>query len=347
MTAKQQREQPAEQSRDMVVVGASAGGVEALRALVGGLPGDFGASVFVVLHMPPDAPSQLPRILARDSRLPVSAAEDGQTITRGRVYVAVPDRHLVLDDGRLRLARGPRQNRARPAVDPLFRSAALHYGSRVVGVVLTGNLDDGTAGLKSIKDRGGIALVQDPDDALFPGMPASARRRVPVDHVAPLSEIPKVLATLCRQPASQSPPPSPRLILESSVDVGEGPMRDSNEEMGQIATPTAFICPDCQGGLWEVKDPDLLMFRCRVGHSYSPETLLSGKHDDLEGTLWSAVQALEESASLGRRVAKRLGVAGSPRSIQLEERARNAMVQADRLRDILMSLPVEHNEVQG
>ncbi len=187
---------------DVIVVGASAGGVEALRGLVGSLPIDLPAAVFLVLHIPAQSPSLLPEILSRSGPLRALHPTNGEVIQHGLIYVAPPDHHLLLEDGFVRVVRGPRENRHRPAIDPLFRSAARAYGSRVVGVILTGSLDDGTAGLLAIKRRGGVAIVQDPDDALYSSMPRSALAHVDVDHVLVLSEIGPVLARLTREQAA-------------------------------------------------------------------------------------------------------------------------------------------------
>jgi hypothetical protein len=191
----------------VVVVGASAGGVEALARFVSGLPADLAASVFVVLHMPVDARSMLPLILSRSGPLPAVPAEDGAPIEPGRIYVAVPDRHLLVEPGRIRVLAGPRENSVRPAIDPLFRSAAWSYRDRVAGIVLSGVLDDGTEGLHTIKRRGGLAIVQDPADAICPAMPENAMRRVDVDYRLPAPKIGPLLATLARPPSSQSSRP--------------------------------------------------------------------------------------------------------------------------------------------
>ena len=185
--------------RDIIVVGASTGGVEALSTLVAGLPEDFPAAVFSVIHFPPQARSVLPRILSKAGLLPAKHAVDGEPIRSGQIFVARPDYHLMLEWERVRVVHGPRENRCRPAVDPLFRSAARAYGPRVIGVVLTGALDDGTAGLLAVKSQGGVAVVQDPEDALVPGMPSSALRYVDVDHCLPLSEIPALLSKVVRE----------------------------------------------------------------------------------------------------------------------------------------------------
>jgi two-component system, chemotaxis family, protein-glutamate methylesterase/glutaminase len=206
--AKDQRD-----GRRLVVVGASAGGVEALTRLVGALPPGFRAAVLVVLHVTPSGPSVLPAILTRAGRLQAAHVEDGMAIEPGRIFVAPPDEHLLVEDGRMRLSHGPRENGHRPAIDPLFRSAAQHYGSRVVGILLSGNLSDGTAGLVSIKQRSGIAIVQDPESARYSGIPRSAIERVPVDHVVPVEAMAGLLDHLTAEPA----PSSIRAVLSTGV----------------------------------------------------------------------------------------------------------------------------------
>jgi two-component system chemotaxis response regulator CheB len=288
--------------RDIIVVGGSAGALEVLRTILHELPESLPASVLVVLHMSADSPGLLATVLARHAVLPVREAEDGARIRRGHIYVARPDHHLLLEDDRMRVRRGPKQNRHRPALDPLFRSAAVTYGPRVIGVVLTGNLDDGTAGLRAIKDRGGLAVVQDPREAEFPGMPESAVSHVDVDLRLPAREIARALVAAASEPLdAAAPPPRPDLEIEVRSDSGEGRM----EDMEAIGTPSVFTCPECSGTLWEVGDDDLPRFRCRVGHAYTSESLVAEHDDALEDALWAALRSLEENATLARRMAKR------------------------------------------
>jgi two-component system chemotaxis response regulator CheB len=297
---------------DIVVIGASAGGVEALRQVVHEFPSDLPAAVFVVLHVPPLAPSVLPRILSRAGPLPASQAQDGEAITPGRIYVAPPDRHLLLRDGRVCLSLGPKENGHRPAVDPLFRSAAVAHGPRVIGVILTGALDDGTAGLLAVKQRGGIAIVQDPTDALYPGMPNSALAHVPVDQVVGLAGMSQAIVGAVNSPLSE-PPPDPPDELQMEVDMAEvdaSPAGDPSD----VHPPSAYTCPECHGSLFEIRDGRLVRFRCRVGHAYSPDTLLAKQSGAVEAALWSALRALEEQAALTRRLQRDMGARGHPKS---------------------------------
>ncbi len=289
-------------THDIVVIGASAGGVEALVALVRALPADLQAAVFVVLHIPPQSSSMLPVILDRSGPLPAQHAQDGLPIECGQIYVAPPDHHLIVERDRVRVVRGPRENRHRPAVDVLFRSAAWEYGPHVVGVVLTGTLDDGTAGLLAIKQRGGTAIVQHPDDALYPSMPRSALAHVDVDYSVPLREIGPLLATLVQQSIAQEVPAQGE-IMEQEVNIAKqnGGAARIDPVVGQ---PSAFSCPECGGVLHEIHDGEFARFRCRVGHAFTAETMLAEQSEALEMALWTALNTLEESISLNKRMAQ-------------------------------------------
>jgi two-component system chemotaxis response regulator CheB len=279
---------------DIITIGASAGGVHALSAVIGGLPATLPASVFTVLHLGEGHTSALPSILRRAGALPVKHPEPAEVIRRGWVYAAPPDRHMVLADHSIHLLQGPRENGYRPAIDVLFRSAARSFGRRVVGVVLTGNLDDGTAGLAAIKSAGGLALVQDPSGADYPSMPLSAIENVAVDHVVPLERVAELLVDLVREPAEEIPtPPSPVA-----------------EELGEPGSlhgqPSGFTCPDCGGGLWELSEGRLMRYRCRTGHAFSPESLLDTQGRSREAAMWAALRSLEEMADLARRMEARM-----------------------------------------
>jgi two-component system chemotaxis response regulator CheB len=298
-------------THDIIVIGASAGGVEALRNLVRKLPGDLPASIFITLHVPPGSRSLLPRILDRAGPLPVRHAQHGEPIEAGRVYVAPPGRHLLIEPGRVTLSHGPRENRWRPAVDPLFRTAAHAYGSRVVGVVLSGVLDDGTVGLLAIKRRGGVAIVQDPDDALFPGMPGSALASVDVDYRLALREIPELLVRLAHQLVDDEGATGVSGDVDKEAELAAmNPDVLFGEE--RVGAPSAYGCPDCGGVLWEIQDGAITRYRCRVGHAYSSDSLLLSMNESIEDALWTALRALEERASLASRLADRALEHGSP-----------------------------------
>jgi two-component system chemotaxis response regulator CheB len=291
---------------DIITIGASAGGVEALIVLLGGLPADLPAALFVVLHLPPMARSMLPEILGRSTRLRVGAAVDGEPIERGRVYVAPVDNHLMIEEG---VVHGARENGHRPAVDPLFRTAAAAYGDRVIGVALSGMRDCGTAGHLDVKRGGGIAVVQDPKDALFSEMPQSALDNVSVDHCVPLAELAPLLMDLVRQETGYAPAEGPAATGGAAVD----------------AVESDFTCPGCGGNLIRSDDGAMLHFRCKVGHRYSPEGLEDEQASALDAALWIALRTIEDSAALARRMAARAGERNQPLLLALyEERVRVA-----------------------
>lgn len=285
--------------RDVIAVGASAGGVEALRALVAGLPAGFPAAVLVVLHLPRDATSALPTILSRSGPLPAATAVDGEPLRAGRVYVAASDHHLLLLDGHLRLSNGPAENGHRPAIDPLFRSVARAAGPRGVGVVLSGSRDDGAAGLVSIVAHGGTAVVQEPADALYPSMPLAALAQTPAAHVTPAAKLGGLLAELTAEllPDDPRPPVDKLLDLEIAIS-GLVPVTAD-----EAAPPAGFGCPACGGSLFQINDGTVPRYRCRVGHAWSAESLLDEQAIALEGALWMALRALEEKSELSRRMA--------------------------------------------
>jgi two-component system chemotaxis response regulator CheB len=293
---------------DIIVIGASAGGVEALLAVVREVPRDLPASLFVVLHVPPDGESMLPRILSHAGPLPAGHPNDGDPIEHGRIYVAPPDYHLLVERDRVRVVRGPRENRCRPAVDPLFRSAARAYGPRVIAVVLSGMLDDGAAGMAAVHARGGIGIVQDLDDALFPGMPMSAMRYNTPQYVVPAMEIGPLLARLARESARAAEKETPD-VMEKETEIAALNMEALNDSE-KPGTPSGFGCPECGGVLWEMKEGPLLRYRCRVGHAYTADSLLSEQSIHLEAALWAALRGLEEKASLVHRLADRARDAG-------------------------------------
>jgi two-component system, chemotaxis family, protein-glutamate methylesterase/glutaminase len=319
----------------IVVVGASAGGVEALTDLTASLPGDLPAAVFVVLHLPATGTSALPEILCRHGPLPAAHVKDGEPIQPGRVYVAPPDHHVLLRTGHVHLSRGPRENGHRPAIDPLFRSAAREYATRVIGLVLSGALDDGTAGLLAIKSRGGTAVVQDPADALYPGMPGNALEQVQVDHVAAAASMGKLLARLITDQAVPPADPAPR-AMQVEVEM-EGFSLEAFEG-NHPGRPSGFSCPDCNGVLWQIQDGGLERYRCRVGHAWSPESLLTQQSEALEAALWIALRSLEERAALARRLAEPARRRGhSITATRFEEQAAEAEHAARLVRDLLLN----------
>lgn len=285
-------------NRDLIVVGASAGGVEALRTLVSGLPSDLPATVMVVLHMPEGGRSALPGILARSGPLPALHPEDDHPLRHGQIVVAPPDHHLVVFDGVARLTHGPTENGHRPAIDPLFRSAARWHGSRVIAVSLSGTLDDGTAGQIAVAARGGLNVVQDPDDALYPGMPRSVLDHLDVDAVAPAARLGELLTQLVRRPLDLENHPAPTDLLRKETAIMDPTNPASPDPPGE---PAGLGCPQCGGSLYEIVDGSLARYRCRVGHAWSPDSLLAEQSETLESALWLAVRTLEDRAALCRR----------------------------------------------
>lgn len=287
--------------KDIIVIGASAGGIEAIRTLLSALPQHFPASVFVVVHTAANSPGVLADIFDRAGSMPVKYAKRGEPIVPGQVYLAPPDHHLLIVPGKVELTRGPKENRFRPAVDPLFRSAAQTYGPRVVGVILSGGLDDGTNGLWTIKQLGGTAVVQDPEDALAPSMPLSALRHVRIDHTVPVAELAPLLLRLAASPADA---PEGDLVVPEDIRIEVNIAKeDKASEAGvfQLGQPSNYACPECHGVLLQMKDDTPLRFRCHTGHAYTLESLLSEMDEMIEDSLWNAIRALEERAMLMRQ----------------------------------------------
>lgn len=319
-------------NRDLIVIGASAGGIEALRDVFAGLPSDLPAAVLVVLHMPAEGGTALKQILSRATTLRVDIAAEGDTIWPGRVYVCRGDFHLLAGHGHLHVRRGPREHGHRPAIDALFRSAAAYYGPRTVGVVLSGTLNDGTAGLYTIRSMGGLGVVQNPEDALYDGMPRSALEYVGADYVSDSAKMGALLGRL----ASEEIPDAGGLRdpeVEQEARIVEGKPTKRGDDRPRWPSP--WPCPDCAGVLWEIEDGPILRFRCRVGHAWAAETLLEQQSDGIEGAVWMALRALEDRAALSRRLAEGAEVAG--RAISAS-RYRQDLVAMDRNIDLLTRL---------
>jgi two-component system chemotaxis response regulator CheB len=305
-------------TRDIVVVGASAGGVEALVALMRQLPEDFDAAMFVVLHLAGGVHSVLPQILARAGRLPTRHATDGDAIENGYVSIAPPGCHLELVEGAARVHSGPAEHGHRPAIDPLFRTAATVYGERVIGVVLSGTMDDGAAGARAVSSGGGIVVVQ--SDALYSDMPDAARAAAAVDYDVPIDKMGSLLADLTHVPLDESPPGA----REGAADAQAG------DEHG-----FGFTCPDCGGALSPVDDHGLPRFRCRTGHVFSPDSLGERQSARVEEAVWSAYRMLEERAALLRRLAERMRERGPVTSRRFDRDAERIERQVEALRALL------------
>lgn len=293
---------------DIIVIGTSAGGLKALGVILGALPADIKAVLFVVQHLAADKPSLLPKILADVGALPASHPSDGETMQTGHVYVAPPDYHLLVNQGSMRVVRGPQENRFRPAIDALFRSAARAYGSRVVGVVLTGYLDDGTVGLQAVKQQGGVAIVQDPNEAEYPSMAKSALRYVKVDYCLPLAEISDLLVRLSHETAAEEDayPVTEAIEVESKIAEQGMNTQEFLAHVEAIGTRTTYTCPECNGSIWQIGTTEPLRFRCHIGHSFTANVFLAEQTQNIENTLWSAVRAMEEKVTFSRQMAARM-----------------------------------------
>ena len=301
-------------NRDIIVVGASAGGVSVLKDLVNSLPKDLEASIFVVLHTSPFSPSQLPQILTKAGALKASQPEDGETIRKGHIYIAAPDHHLILQkDEKIAVKKGPKENRFRPSVDALFRSAAFIYGPRVTGIVLSGLLDDGTSGMWNIKRCGGATIVQDPNEAMYPSMPQNVMQYVDVDHVVPVSEMGELLIKLINSKTPKKPNLSKEdmMLLKMEVIIAT---RDNAFEIGilDMGNLTTFTCPECHGALIAIEEGQLIRYRCHTGHAYTTSSLLASVTKSIEEKLWEAMRALEENTMLLNQIGDHYKKIGNP-----------------------------------
>lgn len=320
----------------IVVMGASAGGVPGLRDIVRGLPGDLNAAVLIVLHLPAGAKTRLHEILNKLSALPAAVARDGEPIEPGRIYVALPDYHLLVQGDRVGVKKGPKENRFRPSIDALFRSAAYTCGSRVIGVVLSGVLSDGISGLWTIKELGGITIVQDPSEAAFDAMPASALAQVEVDHCAPASELGPLIARICAEP---TPPQRDaafdlqhRLETEVAIAASDNAFEQGSMELGER---TALTCPECQGSLVRITEGDLIRFRCHTGHAFVSGALLAGISETTESKLWQTLRAMEEAVMLLEHLGQHLQDTGQPvEAGAFQDKAHQMRARARALREI-------------
>ncbi|WP_460954917.1 chemotaxis protein CheB [Spirosoma litoris] len=335
------------EKRNIVVIGASAGGVDALKKLLAPLPAELDASLFIVWHMAPSIRGVLPQILRPVTTMPISQALDGEPIQSSHIYVAPPDQHLLLEAGVIRLTRGPKENRFRPAIDPLFRSAALSYGNRVLGVILSGGLDDGTAGLWTIKQWGGLALVQDPAEAEVSSMPESAMRQVAIDYVLPADQLGRELIKLVKKPA----PPPREVDAQETASTGARPSgRQKTELEVQIAaqennsamdifsfgTLSPYTCPECHGVLTMLNEGSLARFRCHTGHAYSIDTLLAAVTETVEDNLYSTLRSMDEAIILLNHLGDHSAEANQSKLAALYfQKAQEAQKRADLIRQVV------------
>ena len=314
----------ASKGRNIIVIGTSAGGLEALDALIGQLPTDLPASIFIVQHMAPEnTGGALLHRLSRHRAFGCKLAKDGESFKPGRIYIAPPDNHLLVKKDKVLVTKGARENRSRPGIDPLFRSAAVTHTSRVIGVLLTGMLDDGTAGLIAIKKCGGITVVQDPKDAAYPGMPQSALNSLKVDYCVPISEMGRLLETLTQErPGKSKPIPKD---VRSEAEIAERVLSDV-AEVNALGKQVPYNCPNCGGVLWEMDSPDVSRYRCHTGHSFTIPALLESQSEKIEETLWISLRMFEERKNL----------LNSTHSTFAVQRAKETQIHIDRIRAILL-----------
>jgi len=313
-------------SGSIIVIGASAGGVTALRELTAGLAAPLPAPILIVLHIGA-LRSELPALLNAAGVTPAKHGEDGEAVRPGRIYVAPPDRHMTVIDGRVRLTRGPKENWARPAIDPLFRSVAAGYGGKAIGVILTGDLNDGSAGLYDIKLRGGIAIAQDPDDAAHPEMPRSAATHVDLDYCIPLAAIPALLERLVTEEEGIVTVSSPKPKPQDDQDPIDGEKFDR---------PITITCPDCGGALRRSEVGTMIRYACHIGHTYTAEAMAAAQFDDMEKVMRSAERILNERAEFCRQMGERAGAMGEASGGEIWHSAScQALERAYTLRDFI------------
>ena len=336
----------------VVAVVASAGGVEALSSFVASLPPNFSAAVLAVLHLPPHGPSVLPGILARAGALPARHPFDGESLQRRTIYVAPPDRHLTVTDLEVRVFSGPKENGHRPSADALLRSVAESYGIRGAGVVLSGTMDDGAAGLRAIHAFGGLAMVQDPEEATFPGMPIAAIEVAEHTEVCRVHEMGKRLEEWLAQLGDVKSGDVNHDEAMTSVEDRRAPDQAPEDAPRDVKELTAVRCPDCGGSLWKPHDFWAEQYSCTVAHAFSGDALLLGKHEDLEAALWAAIVALEEKSDLCRRIANRLETAGC--TVQAERYRQDILRIVDQLAllrrmvdELIATSPVVHEPGEG
>jgi two-component system, chemotaxis family, protein-glutamate methylesterase/glutaminase len=334
--------------RNIIVIGGSSGSFESFKKIAAALPKDLDASIFIVWHMAPDVRSVLPQILNNVGPLFASDAREGERIESGRIYVARPDHHLLLDDSHIRVTRGPKENRFRPALDPLFRSAAYNYGPRSIGVVLSGALDDGTSGLWTIKHRGGLAVVQDPNDADISSMPENAIREVDVDHIVPVADMPELLVRLSSQEvperaegAMQDSSEDKRTRLEIRIAAEDNALEAGVMEWGELSP---FTCPDCSGVLSKIKDGNRPRFRCHTGHAFSSDSLLAALTETIEESLWSAIRGVDESIMLLNHIGDHFAeVNQGPTAAKFFQKA----IEAGKRNDLIRKAVFEHEHLSA
>jgi len=332
---------------DIIVVGASAGAFDTLKQLVAGLPADFPAAVLIVRHIAPQGPGLLPEILSAVGSLPAVQATDGDALLPGRMYVAPPDHHLLVEPAGIRVTRGPKENRFRPSVDALFRSAAFAFGSRVIGVILSGYLDDGAVGLWAVKDRGGVAIVQDPAEAVYPSMPNHALRNVAVDYVVGVRAMIDLLIALTQEPVTMegAAPMAKSMEIENRIAMGENALDAGLLTLGSLSP---YTCPECHGVLVQLRDSGPARFRCHTGHAFSLNGLLAAIGESIDKTLWGTVRVLEERLLLLQQMEEHArDIQAEHLAIMIVQQINAAKQHIQIVRQIALSQASLSSEIEG
>jgi two-component system chemotaxis response regulator CheB len=300
----------------IVVIGASAGGFEAFKKIIRQLPSDFNPSIFIVWHMSADIRGVLPHVLNKQNKILAAHAFNGEEIKPNRIYVAPPDHHMLIEDGKVLVTHGPKENRFRPAVDPLFRSAAYAYGNQVIGVILSGALDDGTVGLWTVKHYGGIAIVQDPKDAEVASMPENAMREVQVDYCIPVSDIPQLLVRLSKEPLPKNASVMKDEQTKKEIEIAsnENALKLGILKFGELSP---FTCPECHGVLTRLQNGGIIRYRCHTGHAYSMDTLMAAVTEKVEDGLYNAIRGMDESIILLNHLGDHYAEANQPQLASL------------------------------
>jgi two-component system chemotaxis response regulator CheB len=323
--------------RNIIVIGASAGGFEAFKKIIKGLPADFDASIFIVWHMSPDVLGVLPQVLNKQNTILAAHAYDNEEIKPNRIYVAPPDHHLLVEEGKVRVTRGPKENRFRPAVDPLFRSAAYAYGNRVIGVILSGALDDGTAGLWTVKHYGGIAIVQDPMDAEVPSMPQNAMREVDIDYCVGVSELPQLLVRLSNEPITENADVMKDEQTKKEIEIA-AEENALDRQILQFGDFSPYACPECHGVLSKLQNGNIIRYRCHTGHAYSPDALIASITEGIEDSLYSAMRGMDESIIFLNQVGDQYSEANQPQLAALYfQKAKEAYERSKLVRKAALS----------
>jgi two-component system chemotaxis response regulator CheB len=335
-------------NHDVVVIGASAGGMPPLEALLRGLPGDLPAALFVVMHRSPEADDEvMVWSLQRNTSLKCVVPRHGEPIRRGVVYVAPADKHILLKQDQIMITGGPRENYYRPSIDTVFRSAAVAFGSRVIGIILSGMLQDGTAGMEAIKRCGGICLVQKPEDAQFPSMPRSVLTNLDVDYSVAISEMSIVLRDLVQRPADETREKPDDLLLEAGIaeryinndklTISAMNIEQTAKELDQVGNRTPLSCPDCGGALWRMKEGSQERYRCHLGHAFNADSMLLRNRESLEETLWVALRTLEERKYVLVTLAEEMAERHQDKANAYQERADELHMHVERIRQVIMN----------